>query len=198
MPKPRVYLAGPMIFARDPEIFFGPMKRICAEVGLDGVSPLDNQIALEGVAAGEDLNRAIYLADENLMRTLDAAILCLDPFRGGTEMDPGTAYETGFLKALGKPMTGWTQCPETYAEKVRTWSRDVFQAELNAEPVAKGGATSGLLRDKDGVMVHSDGCVQNLMVVEGIRHGGGEVFAHDDWQTAFSHAAQALAQRLIS
>ncbi len=195
--RPRIYLAGPMIFEADPERYFTPMKAICAEAGLEGVTPLDNQVHLEGIASGDDLNLAIYRADENLMRTLDGAILCLDPFRGSTEMDPGTAYEAGYLKALGKPMTGWTQDSAPYPDKVRAFSQAVWGADLSDVAVAKAGANSGMLRDRDGVMVHSDGCVQNLMIEMGIRDNGGAVFADADWQVAFRLAAEALAARFV-
>ena len=46
---PTVYLAGPMVFYPDPSSVFGRMKEICIHHGLQGVAPLDNQIALEGV-----------------------------------------------------------------------------------------------------------------------------------------------------
>ena len=40
----------------------------------------------------------------------------------------------------------------------------------------------------NGILVHSDGCLQNAMTEIGIELGGGRVFAHPDWETAFTRA----------
>ncbi len=40
------------------------------------------------------------------MDTLDGGLFCLDPFRRSSEMDPRTAFEVGYMRALGKPMAG--------------------------------------------------------------------------------------------
>jgi nucleoside 2-deoxyribosyltransferase len=106
---PRVYLAGPMVFDADPTTIFDQMKALCLAQGLVGVAPLDNQIGLEGIAPGNDLLRQIVRADIALMDTLEAAVFCLDGFRRGPEMDAGTAFEIGYMKALGKPIAGWTR-----------------------------------------------------------------------------------------
>ena len=104
----KVYLAGPTVFMPDADAVFKSMKSILARYDLTGIAPIDNQVGLEQLQPGEGLAEAIYLADEQLMRDSDAAIFNIDPFRRGTEMDAGTAFEVGYCKALGLPMTGWT------------------------------------------------------------------------------------------
>src|ERR1700712_3752888 len=161
---PRVYLAGPMVFDPDPNVIFDRMKALCLAHGVIGVAPLDNQIGLEGVAPGRDLLERIVRADIALMDTLEAAVFWLDGFRRGPEMDAGTAFEVGYMKALGKPIAGWTRDARPYPQRVADFFLATFGAELTQTAVGPVGGTSGLLRDPDGVLVHSEGCVQNAMV----------------------------------
>jgi len=194
--RPAVYLAGPTVFEPDPEASFAVMRAICARHGLQGVSPLDNQLGLEGMAPGRDLLRRIVAADIELMRRLDGGLFCLDGFRGAPEMDAGTAFEIGYMVALGKPVAGWTRDPRHYPLKVQHFfERGMGAALVDAAAGAKGG-TSGLRRDPQGMLVHSEGCVQNAMTEIGIELAGGAVCADSDWEAAFDAAAAVLLTRL--
>jgi nucleoside 2-deoxyribosyltransferase len=189
----RIYLAGPMVFYPDPEPTYQRMKEICGRHGLNGVSPLDNQLGLEEMAPGRDLLERIVRADIELMDTLDGGLFCLDGFRRSPEMDPGTAFEIGYMRALRKPIAGWSRDPRDYPTKVLSYFRDVFGLQLVAsEPGAKGG-TSGTMRDPDGTLVHSAFCLQNAMIDLGIATAGGWVVGHTDWEIAFDQAAAYLA-----
>jgi nucleoside 2-deoxyribosyltransferase len=190
----KIYIAGPMVFQPDAAGQFAAMKAILDAEGLEGVAPLDNQLGLEGAEPGRALARAIYEADEGLMRAVQGAIFNVDPFRRGTEMDPGTAFEVGYCKALGLPMTGWTLDGRPYPEKVRAFMADVFGEELRAGAPNASGATSGDLRDPDGMLVHSAGMMQNLMIEMAIEAQGGRIYAAPDWRAAFSEAAAHLAR----
>ena len=189
---PRVYLAGPMVFEPDPIAIFDRMKALCLAFGVVGVAPLDNQIGLEGIAPGKDLLERIVLADIALMDGVEAAVFCLDGFRRGPEMDAGTAFEVGYMKALGKPIAGWTRDIRLYPERVG----DFFAQQLTRTEAGSVGGTSGLLRDPDGVLVHSEGCVQNAMVHVGIELAGGIVVANTDWESAFSQAVASVAAQI--
>ena len=189
-----VYLAGPTVFMADAESIFEKMKAILVRHDLTGVAPVDNQVGLEQLPPGERLAEAIYLADEQLMRKADAAIFNIDPFRRGTEMDAGTAFEVGFCKALGLPMTGWTTDARTYPDKVEEYMRSVFGEELKSVERNERGGTSGALRDPDGILVHSEGMYQNLMIDMAISKSGGQVFADKDWKRAFARAAEHLGR----
>jgi nucleoside 2-deoxyribosyltransferase len=191
--RPTIYLAGPTVFEPDPEASFAAMKAICARHGLEGVSPLDNQIGLEGIAPGRDLLRRIVSADVALMRRLDGGVFCLDGFRGAPEMDAGTAFEIGYMVALGKPVAGWTRDPRHYPLKVRDYFEQGVGAALVPTRAGVKGGTSGLLRDPHGMLVHSEGCVQNAMTEIGIELAGGAVFADTDWTAAFAAAIASLA-----
>ena len=198
MMPPAVYLAGPMVFEPDPEASFAAMKAICARHGLEGVSPLDNQIGLEGIPPGRDLLHRIVAADIALMRRLDGGVFCLDGFRGAPEMDAGTAFEIGYMIALGKAVAGWTRDPRHYPLKVQQY----FEQGMGASPVPteagpKGG-TSGTLRDPHGMLLHSEGCVQNAMTEIGIEIAGGAVFADLQWTVAFEAAVVLLARKLAT
>ncbi len=184
----RVYLAGPMVFLPDPVALFGAMKAVCARHGLIGVSPQDGQVALRGVP-GHAMSAAIVAADVALMDELDAGVFCLDGFRRSPEMDPGTAFEIGYMHALGKPLAGWTQDVREYPDRVRAY----FGGQTVQAP---GGVQSGDQRDPDGVMVHSEGCMQNAMAHIGIERSGGRVCADPDWATAFDQAIQSLVRIL--
>ncbi len=173
-----------MVFLPDPDAMFDVMKTICARHGLQGVAPPDGQVALAG-PAGHALSAAIVAADIALMREMDAGVFCLDSFRRGPEMDPGTAFEIGYMHALGKPLAGWTQDVRDYQARVR--------AHFGGATVRRlGGVQSGNERDPDGVMVHSEGCMQNAMTHIGIERSGGQVCADPDWIVAFERAIQSL------
>jgi nucleoside 2-deoxyribosyltransferase len=194
MTAPRVYLAGPMVFYPTPEATFRRMKAICRRHGLTGVSPLDNQMGLEGIAPGRALLERIVAADIALMDTLEGGLFCLDPFRRSTEMDPGTAFEAGYMRALKRPLAGWTTDPRDYPAKVRDHFHATAGLHLTAAAPGTTGGTSGSMRDPDGILVHSHDCLQNAMIHIGI----GAVFAHPDWETAFGQAAAALAEQMAA
>jgi nucleoside 2-deoxyribosyltransferase len=172
------------------------MRSLCREQGLVGVAPHDNQIGLEHLPPGKPLLEQIVRADIELMQQLEAAVFCLDGFRRGPEMDAGTAFEIGYMKALGKPIAGWTRDPRTYPVKVADFLRNVFGVELVTTTAALVGGTSGLLRDPDGILVHSEGCVQNAMIHVGIELAGGDIVANADWETAFRGAVVSVARQL--
>lgn len=172
---------------------FDRMKAICSASGMEGVAPLDGQIGLEGLPLGRPLLERIVLADIGLMDSLDGAVFCLDGFRRGTEMDAGTAFEVGYMKALGKPIAGWTCDPRPYPEKVAGFFKDVFGLGLTRTRTGTVGGTSGLTRDPDGVLVHSEGCLQNAMVHVGIELTGGVVAADPNWEVAFTSAVRSVA-----
>lgn len=194
----RVYIAGPMVFYPDGALHFNQMKQILSDAGLEGCTPLDNQLGLESANPGRELAQAIYKADEALMREVDAAIFNLDPFRRGTEMDAGTAFEVGYCRALGLPLAGWTTDARSYPEKVRDFMKEAYRLDLRETTPNASGATSGALRDADGILVHSEGLYQNLMIEMAIESAGGATFASPDWRTAFAKAARHLAGLLAA
>jgi nucleoside 2-deoxyribosyltransferase len=186
-----------MVFYPNPDDIFSAMKATCARRGLIGLSPLDRQTELAAVKPGHDLAVRIVRADIALMREVDAGVFCLDGFRRSPEMDPGTAFEIGYMHALGKPLAGWTRDPRDYLTRVRDYFRERHDPPPTLEPQAGTGARSGVSRDVDGILVHSEGCYQNAMTQIGIELSGGQVFADTDWEKAFESAVIALADILL-
>lgn len=111
----RVYLAGPEVFLPDP---IGAGKRKCetaARYDFEGVYPLDAALDLSGLDKHTQARR-IAEANEGLMRSADALIANLTPFRG-VSTDSGTAFEVGFMRALGRPVLGYTNVIADYATR---------------------------------------------------------------------------------
>jgi nucleoside 2-deoxyribosyltransferase len=183
-----------MVFYPNPETSFRAMKKICRDHGLEGVAPIDNQIELRGRKPGKALIHDIVKADIALMERLDGGLFCMDGFRRAPDMDPGTAFEIGYMSARGKPMCGWTADGRSYPAKVEAYFKRVFAEPLHVTTANPKGGTSGAKRDPDDILVHSQGCVQNGMMHIGIELGGGRIFAHVDWRVAFDLAAAHLAK----
>ena len=120
--RPRIYLAGPEVFLPNAMEIGLEKQTICADAGLEGVFPLDTQLDLAGLTKTEQARR-IALGNEGLMRSCDAIIANLTPFRG-VSMDSGTAFEVGFMRALGKPVFGYTNAGGAdYAARAREWRK---------------------------------------------------------------------------
>lgn len=114
---PRVYLAGPDVFLPDALEVGAAKKRLCTEVGLVGVFPLDGPYErLGGLAPGEAGLVAFDICVE-LMDTCDLAVANMTPFRGPS-MDVGTAVEMGYMYAQGKPVFGYSNTPGVYSDRV--------------------------------------------------------------------------------
>ncbi len=100
--RPRIYLAGPEVFFPNAKEQGAEKKRLCAEFGFEGVYPLDNVIDGAERHSPQELARLISHGNEQLMRSCDLLIANCTPFRS-VSMDVGTAFEIGFMQALGGP-----------------------------------------------------------------------------------------------
>lgn len=116
MPGMKIYLAGPDVF-RANAVFHGKdLKNICAFYGAEGLWPFDNE-----VAEGPEKAFRIRKANEAMIVACDAVVANIEPFRG-PNMDPGTAYEIGFARALGRPVYLYTTNEQTLAERSAAFS----------------------------------------------------------------------------
>jgi len=195
-PRKRVYLAGDLVFRPEAPTLFERLKTICHTTGLEGCAPFDGQDAIRGLPPGRDTILKIITADRDLMNTCDAGLFCLDPFRRAPDMDPGTAVEIGYMMAQGKPLEGYTTDARPYPEKVAAYWKHAWNE--NVSPRTNPNAfASGALEDPDGMLLHSDGMVQNGMTEGFITLSGGGIATHRDFETAFRIAAEALAKRLL-
>ena len=120
-PQVAVYLAGPDVFLPDPFGRAALLKAICARHGLRGVSPLD---ALAGgdPADWAGLPEALRIARRNEAHIAGCAALIanLTSFRGPSA-DPGTVFELGYMRALGRPVFGWSNSGARFADRTRAF-----------------------------------------------------------------------------
>lgn len=191
----RIYLAGPEVFLADAAALAAEKRRICASHGLTGVSPFDAPATGAPQAAGADWY-AIYQANEALMRGCDALIANLTPFRGPSA-DPGTVFELGFVRALGRPVFGHANVAARFGS--RTLAALGPAARQRPAP-SEGGA---VWEDAEGMAVEDFGLHDNLMLEGGIRASGGvlevaEVPPAARWRdlSAFARCAAAAARVL--
>ena len=156
--RPRIYLAGPEVFLPNAREVGAEKCRIAAESGFQGVFPLDNALDLSGLGKAEQA-RCISLANEDLMRSCDALIANLTPFRGAS-MDAGTAFEVGFMRALGRPVAGYTNTPHHYLERAK---------------LVRSTPTLPFDADHPHVEIEDFDLAENLMIEIAITESGGTV-----------------------
>lgn len=188
----RVYLAGPEVFLADRGAAVGAEKRaICAAHRLSGVLPVEEG-GPSGVGCVNDpVWFGLYRGNEDLIRGCDALIANLTPFRGPSA-DPGTVFELGFMRGLGRPVLG-------YANTVGRFGGRTLAA---LGPAAKR-RPDGVWEDAEGMAVEDFDLHDNLMLEGGIRASGG-LFAAEAvppeqrWSdlSAFSRCVAAAAAML--
>ncbi len=160
----RVYLAGPDVFLPDPVARGVALKAICARHGLTGVFPLDVPAVQPASWAGLPEWRRIALCNEAHIRACDALIANLTPFRGPSA-DVGTVFELGFMRALGRPVFGWSATAEPFADRTR-----------RLYPTHRDGS---VWRDAEELTVESFGCNDNLMIDGAVLASGGTLEVDD-------------------
>jgi len=190
--RPRVYLAGPDVFLPDPARRAAALKAACAEAGLEGVSPLDALADEPADWAALPEWRRLHLRNEAHIRGCDALIANLTPFRSPSA-DAGTVYELGFMRALGRPVFGFTTSDAPFTRRTLA----MLGTAARREP-------DGSWTDGDGLLVESFGLTDNLMIDGGIAAAGGtlvvgSVPAAARWtdmavfRQCVGHAARVLA-----
>ncbi|GAA0584861.1 nucleoside 2-deoxyribosyltransferase [Caenispirillum bisanense] len=192
MHTPRVYLAGPEVFLADAVALGEAKKALCARHGFTGCFPLDNDLDL-GALAPQDAGLAISRANEALMRRCDLIIANITPFRG-PGMDPGTAFEIGFMRALGRPLFCYTASDLLHAERAARWA--------GAAARVRPGVG---VEDVDGLLIENFGMVENLMVDGAVLDSGGCIMVPDSAEpqpdyhdlSGFEACLEAAAARLL-
>ena len=185
----RIYLAGPEVFLPDADALAEAKKAICAKHGAVGVFPTDLHPDHED---SPELPRwySIYLQNEAHMRGCDALIANLTPFRGPSA-DAGTVYELGFMRALGRPVAGYSNAGAIFSARTLRF--------LGGEAVRDEAER---WRDADSMAVEDFGLVDNLMLDGGIRAAGGILVAREApasgrWRdlTGFEDCVRHLTRR---
>jgi nucleoside 2-deoxyribosyltransferase len=183
----RVYLAGPEVFLPDALEVAAAKKRVCATHGLEGVFPLDPPP--DSPPAERAYWMRIYLANEAHIRSCQALVANLTPFRGPSA-DVGTVYELGFMRALGRPVAGYSNAAADFLERTRGALGDAARSR------ADGG-----FEDAEAMGLEDFGLGDNLMIDGGIAAAGG-VFERrevegDRWRdlVAFERCCAWIARR---
>lgn len=187
----RVYLAGPDVFLPHPLARAAALKAICARHGIIGVSPLDD-LAGGDPPGWAGLPEAYRIARRNEAHIAgcDALVANLTPFRGPSA-DAGTVFELGFMRALGRPVFGWSNAAAPFAARTRAAFASVQHAD-------------GTWRDAEGMLVEDFAPLHdNLMIDGAIAASGGVLVARDlprgaAWTSleAFEACIQAAARTL--
>ncbi|MGA7328135.1 MAG: nucleoside 2-deoxyribosyltransferase [Rhodomicrobium sp.] len=152
--RPYVYLAGPDVFFLDAVLRGARMKDALARRGIVGLFPLDSTLIPGDYADNGHFALAIAEACEAQMRKSDLGIFNIQPWRG-VEADDGTAYELGYMAALGKPVVLYTNDPRPFRERIIC---DIYQGEVYQDgPVRRGAG--------DGMMIEDFGLADNLMLI---------------------------------
>jgi nucleoside 2-deoxyribosyltransferase len=188
----RVYLAGPDVFLPDPLARGETLKRICARHGLTGVFPMDALASEPEEWAARAEAQRIALRNEEHIRGANALIANLTPFRGPSA-DVGTVFELGFMRALGRPVFGWSTGHADFSARTRAF--------LGA---AASLAEDGTWRDHEGMALESFGCLDNLMIDGAVAASGGvlevaELAGKDRWSdlAAFERCVMRAASVLL-
>jgi nucleoside 2-deoxyribosyltransferase len=154
----RIYLAGPEVFLPDAAAVGAAKAELCAKHGFEGLFPLDAALDLSGLTKPAQARR-ISQANEALMQSCAGLIANLTPFRG-VSLDAGTAFEVGFMRALGRPVLGYSNVLAGYVERSRA-----YRGKGRAHPDAD--AADVAIEDFDGA--------ENLMIEMAITASGGSI-----------------------
>jgi nucleoside 2-deoxyribosyltransferase len=158
----RVYLAGPDVFLPNAVDVGARKKAACVAAGFEGVFPLDLAVDLDGLDPAEQARR-IFHACETLMRSCDLCIANATPFRG-VSIDSGTAFEMGFMRALGRPVFAYTAASPLYAARAEVYRR---------------GLRLPFDGDRPDVQVENFGHAENLMIAVAAERSGVGVVTGD-------------------
>ena len=185
-----IYLAGPEVFLPDADALSDAKRSICARHGAIGIFPTD-PIACPEADRTKEGWFAIYLRNEAHIRRADALIANLTPFRGPSA-DPGTVYELGFMRALGRPVAGYSNAASSFLDRTRDFLGGAARQRADGD-----------WEDAEGLHIESFGLHDNLMIDGGLRAAGNSLVARAvpeaaRWRdlSAFEEALLALLKSL--
>ena len=186
----RVYLAGPEVFLPNAREVLDQKIALTMAAGLIPVAPGD--LVIPEYPTKKQKGLAISAHDEALMRSGDAIIANLTPFRG-IHADTGTCFELGFMCALGKPAFAYTNDARGQFERTAEHCDGKIVRDASGRP-----------RGPDGFAVEDFDMIDNLMMHGGVESRGGVVVvgnaqAHALYtdMTAFTQVLAIAAKALL-
>src|SRR5215472_4782684 len=156
----RVYLAGPEVFLANAREIGAQKRAICERHGLIGVFPGDEEDPCDPALPPAEQGLAISRAMERVMQGCDAMIVNLTPFRGPSA-DVGSAYEMGFMRALGRPIFAYSNDGRPFLDRIASFCGGV-RIRMTGEH-----------EDADGMMIEPFALHDNLMLAGGVIASGG-------------------------
>jgi nucleoside 2-deoxyribosyltransferase len=181
---PKLYLAGPDVFRPESAELGALLQKACTLAGAQGLYPADDEVLAQidamfsAGASKEDVCEMIYLRDVEKLDACDGVVANLIPFRG-PEADPGTTWEMGYARGLGKPVWAYCSDQRPYDQKVLAW---------NGRPFTQ---RNGLSWDRDGMMVDTLGQQANLMMTRSVV----DKIIHADFTSALRAAVGYFTSR---
>ena len=157
----RIYLAGPEVFLANARDIGARKRAICAQHGLIGVFPVDEEEACASALLPSERGLAISRTMERVMHGCDATIVNLTPFRGPSA-DVGSAYEMGFMRALGRPIFAYSNDGRPLLDRVVAFCGGAVRLRA-----------TGVHEDPDGMAIEAFALHDNLMLAGGIIASGG-------------------------
>jgi len=155
----RVYLAGPEVFLANARQIGARKREICARHDLVGVFPADEECEPGLDLPPSERGIAISCAMERVMRTCDAMIVNLTPFRSPSA-DVGSAYEMGFMRALGRPVFAYSNDTRPFFDRVAAFCGDTLRRRPTGE-----------FEDSDGMAIERFALNDNLMLAGAVTDG---------------------------
>lgn len=158
-----IYLAGPEVFLTDAVAIGLEKKRLCAEYGIDGLFPFDNEVDASQFTPF-DMGVEISRKNEDLMDSAAGILANATPWHGGPSLDVGTGFEIGYMRALRKPLFVYSNDGRNFFERVKAhFGGDIYQ-DAHGMWRARADDTSienfGAMRDNlmfDGAVVSAKG-----------------------------------------
>jgi nucleoside 2-deoxyribosyltransferase len=161
----RVYLAGPEVFLASAREIGARKRAICERHGFVGVFPDNEDDVCDPTLPPAEQGLAISRAMERTIRSCDAMIANVTPFRGPSA-DVGSAYEMGFMRALGRPVFAYSNDARSFLDRVTVFCG----GRVRLRP-------TGEHEDPDGMAIEPFALHDNLMLAGGIVASGGCIVA---------------------
>jgi nucleoside 2-deoxyribosyltransferase len=185
----RVYLAGPDVFLANAHAIGAAKRAICARHGLTGVFPADEEDCGDPALPLHERGLAVSRAMERVMQDCDAMIVNLTPFRGPSA-DVGSAYEMGYMRALGRPIFAYTNDARSFLDRVSAFCNGAVRVRPTGEQ-----------EDHDGMAIEPYQLHDNLMLAGGVIASGGcivaEAVPHDKRYTSLIAFDRCVARAAV-
>jgi nucleoside 2-deoxyribosyltransferase len=147
-----LYLGGPDNALETADTLLAQKRMLCAGRGFVPVFASDS--VLVETDPSEAMAREIYADRVQRLRLADAAILNLTPWRG-PNCNVGTAFEAGFMAALGKPVFAYMNVQSEEDAELRGRIETEMGLELDRQ---------GVWRDGFGGEIEDFGLPEDLML----------------------------------